>query len=99
MRHWGKGMFRRNFSKFFLTILIVTYRVPRHVRRMHTVSEFPLEAVSIEQRHEKLKIFLLSIVRRHRSQVEMASNYPIELSNSIPLGVFNFPPKIVADSL
>ena len=49
--------------------------------------EPPFEPVSIQQRHEKLKIFFLPIVWSSRHQQEMAGQVGQGLSQAIPLGV------------
>ncbi len=54
---------------------------------MHPVTEAPLETVTVEQRHEKLEVFLLAIVRRCCHQQEMAREGPQQLAEPIAFRV------------
>ena len=63
-----------------------------HVRRIdlvHAFAEPALEAVGVEQTHEKLEILFLAIVRRRGHQQEVAGEAPGERAELEALGVFD----------
>ena len=61
----------------------------RHIRDVDSIPEASLEAVAIEQGHEKLEIRFLPVVRRRRHQQEMAREGGEQLAELVTLRVFD----------
>ena len=61
----------------------------RDVGHVDPVAEAALETVTVEQRHEELKVRLLAVVRRRRHQQEMPRQRREELPEPVTLGVLD----------
>src|SRR5262249_2411486 len=59
------------------------------VDRMRAVAELALKAVRVEQRHEKLKILLLAVMRRGGEQQKVARDFAEQLAQLVSLRRFN----------
>ena len=57
------------------------------------VAKTALEAVTVQQRHEELKVFLLAVVRCGRHQQEVARQGRQQLPEAVTLGVLDFTPE------
>ena len=63
-----------------------------HIRRvgvMHAVAEATLEAIAVKERHEKLEVLFLAVVRRGGHQQEVTAGFTELLSHLVALRVFD----------
>ncbi len=61
---------------------------------MNTVAEASLKTVPVEERHEKLEILLLAVVRRGRHQQQVATCFAKLLTDLVALSVFDVAAEI-----
>src|SRR5947209_2449048 len=61
---------------------------------MDAIPKFALEAITVQQCHEQLKIYLLAVVWRSRHEQEVAAEATEQLAEMVALGVLDFSSEV-----